>query len=318
MKLAILADIHGNIQALDAVLADVIPWQPDEIIVNGDMVNRGPNSLEVMTHLAELATTHTTHLVLGNHDDLMRKWVEQDADLPEDWFTDSFWDTTAENATRLAEAGWLETLCNLPMTHEVDLPDAPTLLISHGSPRHYREGYNRRLSDESISEILQMHPADVLIGSHTHVPMSRTWGHKRILNTGAVGAPFNRDTRAQYMRLTLLPEPDDLARTAQRWQVTFHAVDYDHAAALVAYDETGYAARGGVSADIFRRELIHARPHYASFWMWCETGGHPKDALHWQQFIDKHPERFMLPEPLEDQPIDYVDVNVDAADTRSS
>ena len=48
MKLAIIADIHGNLQALEAVLTDIKNQNVDTVIVNGDMVNRGPSNVEVM------------------------------------------------------------------------------------------------------------------------------------------------------------------------------------------------------------------------------------------------------------------------------
>ena len=303
MRLAILADIHGNIHALEAVLADLQAWQPDAIVVNGDMVNRAPHSVAVMERLAALAQQQTVTLVMGNHDDLMRKWVERADDLPADWFDDPFWDGTAWQADKLARAGWLDTLRDLPMTHRIALPDAPTLLISHGSPRHYREGYTVRMEDATLSEILQMHPADVLIGSHTHAPMERRWGKHRVLNTGAVGTPFNRDTRAQYLRLTLTDRADTLTHTARSWQVDFCAVPYDHAAAIQAYEDTGYMPKGGLSAHIFRQELRYARPHYASFWMWCETEGRVKNWDSWHDFVAQFPERFHAPEMPAEQPI---------------
>jgi predicted phosphodiesterase len=309
VRLAILADIHGNVHALEAVLADLIPWQPDEIIINGDMVNRAPHSVAVMERLAALGTTQLVTLVLGNHDDLMRKWVERAEDLPGDWFADPFWAGTAWQVDKLAQAGWIDTLGALPMTHRIAVPDAPSLLISHGSPRHYREGYTVRMEDATLSEILQMHPADVLIGSHTHVPMERRWGHHRVLNTGAVGTPFNRDTRAQYLRLTLSDQVDMSGQvdkgvnTPRSWQVDFRAVDYDHAAAIQAYEDTGYAAEGGLSAHIFLQELRYARPHYGSFWMWCETEQRVKDWHSWQDFVASFPERFEAPAVPSEQPI---------------
>ena len=313
MRLAILADIHGNIHALEAVLADLALWQPDAIIVNGDMVNRVPHSVAVMERLNTLAhaqpvtqpvnVTQPVTLVMGNHDDLMRKWLERAEDLPADWFDDPFWQGTAWQAEKLAAAGWIDTLRHLPMTHRIDVPDAPSLLISHGSPRHYREGYTVRMEDATLSEILQMHPADVLIGSHTHVPMERRWGQHRVLNTGAVGTPFNRDTRAQYLRLTLVEHTDALAHTPRSWHADFCAVPYDHVAALQAYEDTGYAAEGGLSAHIFLQELRYARPHYASFWMWCETEQRIKDWHSWHDFVASFPERFAAPDVPSEQPI---------------
>jgi predicted phosphodiesterase len=46
MKLAVLADVHANWQALQAVAADLERWQPDRVVVAGDVINRGPRPLE--------------------------------------------------------------------------------------------------------------------------------------------------------------------------------------------------------------------------------------------------------------------------------
>ena len=86
MRVAILADIHGNLQALEAVLEDVARLAVDRMVVNGDMVNRGPNNPAVMACLAQTEATMT----LGNHDDLMTKWVDRDPDLPPSFFEDPF------------------------------------------------------------------------------------------------------------------------------------------------------------------------------------------------------------------------------------
>ena len=208
MRVAILADIHGNLQSLEAVLKDLKTQSPDVVVVNGDLVNRGPNNIEVMQSILNQGYIIT----LGNHDDLLRMLVDKDPNLSEVFFTDPFWEANRWCARQLQEAQLIDTLRNLPMTHKIEVAGAPSLLISHGSPRHYREGYSNHLSDEALSEILQEYPADILIGSHTHDPLERHWGPHLILNTGAVGSPFNRDPRAQYLVLTLKDK---------RWQPDF-------------------------------------------------------------------------------------------------
>ena len=52
MRIAVLSDIHGNLPALRAVLADIDSWRPDLVILNGDLVNRGPSSLECLEIIA--------------------------------------------------------------------------------------------------------------------------------------------------------------------------------------------------------------------------------------------------------------------------
>lgn len=279
MKLAILADVHGNLPALEATLADLRRVAPDRVVVNGDMVNRGPSGVAVLERLRGEGFVW----LQGNHDDLMRKWIERDEDLPEAWFDDPFWLGTGWCAERLAEAGWIGTLAGLPLTHRLERSGAPTVLISHGSPRDYREGYGRHLSDAAIEDIVQGHDADVLVGSHTHRPLHRAWRSVAIYNTGAVGTPFNGDPRAQYLILHL---------DGGTWRPEFRAVAYDRDAALEAFRASGYLDAGGLSARIFYEELRHARPFLMPFLLWTEDLGRARDARAWQDFRNAFSDRF--------------------------
>lgn len=282
VRVAVIADIHANVPALEAVLEDIDGLRVDRLVVNGDVVNRGPANVGAMRLLGERVAIGT----LGNHDDLMRMWVERDAELPGEWFDDPFWASAGWAARRLEEAGLIEVIRQLPMTVRLALAGAPSLLISHGSPRHYREGYGKFLTDEAISEITQMHPADVLVGSHTHRPMQRRWGHFLVLNTGAVGSPFNGDPRAQYLVLTL----EDGA-----WTPQFRRVPYDREAALRAFEESGYMDEGGLSARIFLEELRNARSYLVPFLMWCEEQGRPHGEAAWREFQQRFEQRFRPP-----------------------
>ena len=277
MRLAIIADIHGNIHALEAVLADIHKQGVDEIIANGDFVNRAPNNVAVL----ELLHKEKCILVLGNHDDLVCKWAQKHSSLAQGWFEDSFWTSTAWVAEKLLESNWLKLLKNLPMQHTIKRNGKISLRITHGSPRHYREGYGRLLADEDMKEIVKAYPADIYIGSHTHRPMHRYWKNYLFLNTGAVGMPFNGDPRAQYLLMSL---------EKNKWQVDFRAVEYDQEAALESYHTTGFLQAGGLSAYIFYKELHFARAIYSKFWTWTETQEKPKDWQNWRAFIKAYPE----------------------------
>lgn len=281
--IAILADVHGNLPALEAVIRDLAALRPDRVIVNGDMVNRGPEGVEVMDRLAETGWT----LTLGNHDDLMRMWVERDPVLPREWFVDPFWRSTGWCAERLAESGWLATVAELPMTVAIEPPNAPSVLVSHGSPRHYREGYGEHLSDEAISEIVQMHPYDVLVGSHTHRPLERAWGGHAVLNSGAVGTPFNGDPRAQYLLLRL---------EGGAWRPDFRRVPYRRAPALAAYEASGYLDEGGLSARLYWLEVATARSYLVPFLMWSEERGVVRDRAGWRRFRRERAGRITAPD----------------------
>ena len=279
MRIAVLADIHGNLPALEAVLDDARRHGVDRYVVNGDAVNRCPQGVDVLGRLAVLEADYT----LGNHDDLLRRLIDDDPTLPADFRHGAFWRANRWCADDLQAAGLLDLVRGWPMTVAIEEPGAPRLLISHGSPRHYREGFGRHLTDDVISEIVEMHPADVLVGSHTHWPMRRRWGRYEVLNTGAVGTPFNEDGRAQYLWLTLADGA---------WAATFRRVAYDVREALAAFEDRGYLAAGGLLARLFADEVRDARSYLVPFQMWAEPLGLPLDEDSFTRFRRARPERF--------------------------
>src|SRR5690606_18305346 len=136
----------------------------DRTIVNGDLANRGPDTAAVFARLEDHLSQQDS-ATLGNHDDLMLMWVGKRGTGKEPWFDDPFWGTVGWSAAQLKRDGHLGLIEALPMTVAVELPGAQRLLLSHGSPRHYREGYGTDITPELISEITEAHPADVLVGS---------------------------------------------------------------------------------------------------------------------------------------------------------
>lgn len=251
----------------------------DELVINGDLVNRGPEGAAVVAR----ATETGARVTLGNHDDLLRMIVDRDPELPDDFHHAPFWGANRWCADELQRAGRLDALRALPRTVAIRRPGAPHVLIAHGTPRHYREGLGRRSSDATLSEILEMHPTDVLVGSHTHVPLRRRWGRTLIVNSGAVGSPFNGDGRAQYLWLTLRDGA---------WATEFRRVAYDRAAALRAYEDAGYLEAGGLLARLFRDEVRDARSYVVPFQMWAGEHGEALGEASFARFRAAHPERF--------------------------
>jgi len=282
LKLAILADIHGNLQALEATLKDIKQENPDSIIVNGDLVNRGPNNDLVMQTLWNERASNNLSITLGNHDDLIRKWIDKDDDLPQTWFSDPFWTATDWVVKQLERSNWIDELRTLPMEYRPEILNADSVLVTHGSPRHYREGYSERTPETDVVDIAKAFPADIFVGSHTHSPLDRQVANYRLFNTGAIGSPFNGDPRAQYLMLHL---------ENGIWQPEFRQVSYDLSKAIQAYSDTGMLEEGGLSAFIFKEEVRHARSLFTPFFMWAEKEGIETSWETWERFKEAFPER---------------------------
>lgn len=69
MKLAVLADIHANLAVLERVVEVIDAWQPDVVLVGGDVINRGPLPAECLALALERQRTHGWLTVLGNHEE---------------------------------------------------------------------------------------------------------------------------------------------------------------------------------------------------------------------------------------------------------
>ncbi len=270
MRVAIIADIHGNADALQAVLADARAQGAERLIVNGDVVNRGPDSVAVLDTLLSRSDVTFT---LGNHDDLLRLWDARSDRLPAGWFSDPFWGATDWSARQLDRAGLLHVPADWPMTLTLREPGLPPVLVAHGSAEDYREGLSERTAPQRVGELSAGH--GVLVGSHIHRPAHAQVGDVLVLNTGAVGAPASGDPRAQYLLLT---------SGQGGWHAELRAVPYDRAGVLARFGSSGLLDTG-LSARIFRDEVVTSRSLYTPYWMWTEEGSLPRDDRTWDEFL---------------------------------
>jgi len=211
MKLAVLADVHGNGEALHAVLADVARrGGADHLLVLGDIALLGPDPGEVV----ELLLAWDAIAVFGNADRFL---------LDTDWRTlePEGEEERADRALclwalgRLGQdaEGWLRAL---PFERTLVLAGQRILLV-HGSPRSEREEIRRDTPDDSVREMIAGVQADLVLYGHTHEPLDRVVEGVRLINPGAVGYPQGEEASARYLLLTWDGE----------WQVEFCRVQYD-------------------------------------------------------------------------------------------
>lgn len=245
MKIAVLSDIHGNVPALEAVLEDIVRWQADEVIVNGDLINRGPCSLAVLQLLQQ--ELPDTHLLRGNHENWMLYTAEQGPQPNSPTFEiDRFahW-AVAQMGEALQEvAHWDDHL-------DVTDLEGGSLHITHGSRLGDRKGIPPECEGEELRQKLG-DPRDLFVASHTHRAFSRYVDGNLVINTGSVGQPFDDDVRASYARLQF---------HNGRWDAGIVRLAYDRERAIADFETSGFLEEGGALTRLIFREFYEATMH---------------------------------------------------------
>lgn len=259
MRLAFLADIHGNLPALEAVANDLRRLAPDLVYLVGDQVNRCPWNNQVMDFLAEMGWP----AIAGNHDLVVAR-INTPANGPP--FTDrqrfrSLW-WTAETLARRH----LKTLGSLPATLAIDLPEGPPIRLVHGVPENPFVGLYPEAGDDALGTFIHMVEEPVIVSGHTHRPLVRRVGRWQLFNGGSVGLPYNGDPRAQYLLLDAGWEAGERA-----WLPTLRAVDYDHSAFREAYTESGMLAATGAMGELHLLTALTAHAYSSDFGIWLKS-----------------------------------------------
>jgi predicted phosphodiesterase len=180
---AVLADVHGVLPALDAVLAEPDVVSADLVVVCGDHA-AGPQPVEVLERLVGLGDRVV--LVRGNAD---RELVVMAADPSID-----VGDPVASwAATRLAPQH-LELLAGLPHPVVLEIEGFGPVLFCHGSPRDDEEVLLVDTRLQRWAEAFADVPAEVrtVVGGHTHMPFARLVDGRLVLVPGSVGMPYGR------------------------------------------------------------------------------------------------------------------------------
>jgi len=180
MRYAFISDIHGNLHALEVVLADLQHAAVDRVICLGDVASLGPQPHEVVTRLRQLQIP----VIQGNHEAYLLNPASL-ADMQHPWLRAAEqWCLTQLTAEDLAFMRSFPTQLSLALDHHT------TALCFHGSPRSNEEWLYPTALPESLDEIFAGVTAQVLVGGHTHVQMARHHHSQLIINPGSVGMPF--------------------------------------------------------------------------------------------------------------------------------
>ncbi|MEJ2084636.1 MAG: metallophosphoesterase family protein [Acidobacteriota bacterium] len=267
-RIAILADIHGNVPALEAVIADISKQAVDEVLVGGDLVGRGPEGSAVTRRIRDLEWSS----IRGNHEDYVLTFRR--GEVPSDWLEADEWAASRWMAEELSEedADFLDSL-PLSLTSRLE----PELRLFHGSPRGPNDGIGPWTTDRQMEAHAASVRESLLVCAHTHRPLDRSFSTGRIVNVGSVGLPFNGDQRAQYAIFEFGGDGLD---------VEFRRVDYDLNAILRIYETSGFLAAGGVTAQLLKMELEQAEPFLVPFLHWASTLGVDAVGSNIRRFLD--------------------------------
>ncbi len=241
MRLAALYDVHGNLPALEAVLADPRLATTDRIVVGGDLV-AGPFPAECLERLRALDAL----FLRGNGD---RETVTPPDDGP--------LAAVGVFARALLSKEQLSFVASWPLTIELQVDGLGATLFCHATPVDDTPIVTRATPDAKVAAALGAIAADTVVCGHTHVQFDRSLDGIRLVNAGSVGMPYEGSPNARW---ALLGPDVELLETP-----------YDAAAALETLAATSYPdvdgsfgpmARGEISADeataLFERRRIEA------------------------------------------------------------
>ncbi len=197
---AFFSDVHGNLAALEAVLAEVRARHVDRVYCLGDLVGYGPHPNEVI----DAIRVEGVSTIMGNYDE----GVGFDLGHCGCFYADA-------EAKRIGAASYTFTsdavtvegkayLRALPRELRLEIGEQRVHLV-HGSPRKINEYLLPTRDERTFERIAAAETADVLVFGHTHRPWHRTFGEVLFVNVGSVGRPTDGDPRAAYTVLHLGP-----------------------------------------------------------------------------------------------------------------
>lgn len=183
MRIAALYDIHANLPALEAVLAEILQAGVDLIVVGGDVV-AGPMPVETLACLQDFSLP--VQFIRGNADrEVIEHMTGRDTGaLPTEVKGVVHW--VAQQLSPAQE----EMINAWPETIRVEVSGLGEVLFCHATPRSDTEVFTCLTPEERLMPIFEGVDVPIAVCGHTHMQFDRTVGSVRVLNAGSVGMPF--------------------------------------------------------------------------------------------------------------------------------
>ena len=236
MRIAIVSDIHDNLTAFQAVLADLRETSPDLVLHGGDLVSGGASPAEVVDRVRDLGWLG----VFGNTDEAVARPEALEEFAKQSPAPRSLWDAVREMTAFTREALGEERIAWLGALPRVFIH--PPVALLHASPQSaWRSPFAGATEAELEATYLPLRQGIVVYG-HIHQPFVRELAGSMVINTGSVSQSFDGDPRASYLLI------DDGTPQIRR-------VEYDIEGQIAAINASGLPY-----ANWIARTLRAARP----------------------------------------------------------
>ncbi|OGO92923.1 MAG: hypothetical protein A2Y17_06730 [Clostridiales bacterium GWF2_38_85] len=212
MKLALLADIHGNFTALEECLNYIDTNNYDGLVFLGDYISDCLYPQKTLELLKTRTQGYKTWFIRGNREDYIINYHNSNN---KKWRYASSTGAVLYTYENLTEAD-IKTFESMPICMNISIDYYPPITICHGSPVKSNEWICGK--DELMKKYLDSIDADYLFCGHTHRYHKYVFENKEIVFVGSVGLPTNRQTNAQFVSLEYINN---------KWQDELISIPYD-------------------------------------------------------------------------------------------
>lgn len=212
IKVGVISDIHGNMEALNSVLEDIEKNGIKRILLLGDLAIMGAEPNETVSFIRSLFSKYDLEIIQGNTDLFIL-----DDELPD---VPDFAKNSISYAKETLSQENKEFLKILPQIKSIKIGET-TILMTHGSPRKNNENILPAKNIEEIKPMIAGVKETLILCGHTHLPAGYQIENKTVVNVGSVGRPFTEDNKACYVILEIDENKKDTFSVEHRF------IDFD-------------------------------------------------------------------------------------------
>jgi predicted phosphodiesterase len=248
MKIAVIADAHGNHHGLEVVLNDIEMEKPDLIISAGDMINPFPDSRRAWYTLKNA----NIPMILGNNEDFIIKYHSEE---PNDLIKKSARFRPVQYAAKLFSSTEVSEMRSLPLNRTVNGPNGDDVLICHASPYDVWRSISDEMDETMESDLMKI-KANVIVAAHYHYRWNSVWRGKMLVLSGSCGFPMTGKQEVEYLILEHMNG---------KWGFRHKGIPYDHQSAIRYIAESDFVREAGPMGWLYMADFIFLQTHIMPF-----------------------------------------------------